>query len=192
METSRRDTRSLSRSRPAFEGLPDEDRSVFSVHADKAHFKYWSRLAFPTIGVVVDPDDLTACWMDLTPHLTPERIENGPYSVHVHRSPQSVLTPAALNGAIGDLVRTYARERGEALPAQESASTPSPGGAQKPENDCSGSGLHGTNSATPSQGAQSYRGLYRLGGAYPGTSQLCLPSSFERSTLLRSACRMRI
>jgi hypothetical protein len=106
----------------------NEDRSVFFVHADAAHFIYWSRLSTPVIGIVVDPDSLYAAWIDLTEQCTLDRIETGPYTVRIDRSQRTQLTPDVLNGPLRSLALEYARAKGLALlPPSANEEVPSHG-----------------------------------------------------------------
>jgi Domain of unknown function (DUF4365) len=55
------------------------------VQSDRNHFEYWHSHSLPIAMIVYNPDSGSAAWLDITDFLihNPERIENGPYTIHI-------------------------------------------------------------------------------------------------------------
>ncbi len=82
-------------------------KNTFTLKADRDHFLYWFRSPIPALGVVVDPSDLRACWLNINEHLTPQRLQSGPYALRSARSHASSFSPDALRGVIRHFIRGY-------------------------------------------------------------------------------------
>jgi ribosomal protein S18 acetylase RimI-like enzyme len=55
----------------------------FFVRADRDHFETWSRYSVPVIGIVFNPDNNEARWVDISEYLlqNPEIVNQGPYTI---------------------------------------------------------------------------------------------------------------
>lgn len=55
----------------------------FYIDADRDHFETWARYAVPVAGIVYDPSNPQARWVDISAHLrgNPDVIQNGPFSI---------------------------------------------------------------------------------------------------------------
>ncbi|MDB4953225.1 MAG: hypothetical protein JWO36_794 [Myxococcales bacterium] len=89
-------------------------KNTVTLKADRDHFLYWFRSQIPALGVVVDPSDLAACWLNINVHLTPQRLQSGPYTIGTVRSHGSLFSPDALRGVIRHFVRGYETDAAKA------------------------------------------------------------------------------
>jgi Domain of unknown function (DUF4365) len=62
-----------------------DDRRYAAIQCDRDHFEYWVSHSLPIVMIAYNPDDGSAAWCDVTESLMrePEKIEKGPYVVHV-------------------------------------------------------------------------------------------------------------
>jgi len=59
----------------------------FVLKADRDHFEYWSSHILPVVGIVYDPTDSSAAWINISSLLDhePNRLTNGPYDIRIPR-----------------------------------------------------------------------------------------------------------
>ncbi len=64
------------------------------IPASKQHFEYWKSHSLPVIGIVYDPNDNLAYWINITNYLdnNPEIISNGPYTITFKKADFSRFT----------------------------------------------------------------------------------------------------
>jgi hypothetical protein len=57
----------------------------YAIPADREHFEYWNNWPVPVVGIVHDPEKMTAVWINISEFLRshPDIIKNGPYSIPV-------------------------------------------------------------------------------------------------------------
>ncbi len=88
-----------------------QDGETFFLRSDREHFEYWATCVIPVIGIVVDPNRDMATWVDLTATCSTERIESGPYTIPIARSPSSAFSVDALVTALPRLAHDYSHQR---------------------------------------------------------------------------------
>ncbi|MEP1871696.1 MAG: DUF4365 domain-containing protein [Paraglaciecola sp.] len=68
--------------------------SSCSIPASKQHFNYWKSHSLPVIGIVYDPNEELAYWINITNHLenNPEVLVNGPYTITFKKADFSRFT----------------------------------------------------------------------------------------------------
>lgn len=61
------------------------EKQEFVLQADRDHFRYWQSHSLPIAAILYDPEQGKGAWCDITAHLAahPERVAQGPYSIHV-------------------------------------------------------------------------------------------------------------
>lgn len=57
------------------------------IKSDKKHFEYWSKYPLYVVGIVYDPNEKTAYWLDIQNSLKDEnKVTNGPYTISVRKN----------------------------------------------------------------------------------------------------------
>lgn len=61
---------------------------IVKIPADKKHFLYWINHSLTLIGIVYDPKEKSAYWINITEYLKSDRklIENGPYTITISKN----------------------------------------------------------------------------------------------------------
>lgn len=81
------------------------------IPASKQHFEYWKSHSLPVLGIVYDPDDKKAYWVDIKNYIKnkPGIIKNGPYTINFKKTEfatftldgfENILKPIHLNKQI--------------------------------------------------------------------------------------------
>lgn len=60
------------------------NKSGYFIDGDRSHFKYWENNMLPVCGIVYNPEEKKAMWIDISKYLkdNPEIVENGPYNIY--------------------------------------------------------------------------------------------------------------
>jgi len=57
------------------------------IKSDKKHFEYWAKYPLYVVGIVYDPNEKTAYWVDIQNSLKDEnKVTNGPYTISVRKN----------------------------------------------------------------------------------------------------------
>jgi hypothetical protein len=62
--------------------------TICRIPADREHFEYWSKHSLPVIGIVYDPREKCAYWINITNYLRSNNalIERGPYTISFEKT----------------------------------------------------------------------------------------------------------
>lgn len=88
-----------------------DDHQRFTVRADQSHFAYWARCPLMVIGVVLDPEEDRAVWLNLSQLADDDRIVDGPYSITVELNAETEFLPKAVSEVIAAAAPGYLYRR---------------------------------------------------------------------------------
>ncbi|WP_261169972.1 DUF4365 domain-containing protein [Serratia fonticola] len=86
-------------------------KNTCKIPASKQHFEYWKSHSLPVLGIVYDPDEKKAYWVDIKSYIKnkPGIIEGGPYTINFKKTEfasftldgfEKILKPMHLNKQI--------------------------------------------------------------------------------------------
>ena len=66
-------------------GTSNRRKSGYTIVADKDHFEYWKNIPAPVVGIVYDPQKMSAVWINISDylHANPDIAANGPFSIKI-------------------------------------------------------------------------------------------------------------